>query len=266
MSPQAPARIPGRITLLTDFGTRDGYVAAMHGVIAAIAPLALVEDASHDVPAGDVTAAAWALGNYWRLYPAGTVHVAVIDPGVGSGRRALAAEVEGRFFVAPDNGVLTRVLVDAGGGRLVQITERAFMRDVVSPTFHGRDVFAPVAAHLASGVALEQLGPAVTDPVRLTRLMPARSGETIRGQVVHVDRFGNMITNIPGDWLAPGTRVRFAATDLGEVRHTYSDVASGHAVALIGSSGYLEIGIRDGNAAKVLWKGRGTEVVVEGPG
>lgn len=263
MSARAAAKQPGRITLLTDFGTRDGYVAAMRGVIASLAPQALVEDATHDIPAGDVTAAAWALGNYWRLYPPGTVHVAVVDPGVGSDRRALAGEVDGRFFVTPDNGLLTRVLADGGGGRLVSITEPAYLRDVVSRTFHGRDVFAPVAAHLANGVTLDQLGPAVDDPVRLTVLLPVRDGEIIRGQVVHVDRFGNLITNVPGDWLQPGCHVRFAATDLGEVRHTYSEVRTGHAVAVIGSAGYLEIGIRDGNAAKVLWKGRGTAVVIE---
>jgi S-adenosylmethionine hydrolase len=253
----------GRITLLTDFGTRDGYAAAMHGVIARITPGVLVEDASHDVPPGDVTAAGWALGNYWRQYPAGTVHVVVVDPGVGSPRRALAAEVDGRFFVTPDNGVLTRVLVDGATARLVQILEHEFMNDVVSATFHGRDVFAPVAAHLAAGVVLERLGPPVSDPVRLELLVPQRSGDIVRGRVVHVDRFGNLITNVPADWIAPGVRVRFAATDLGAVRATYSDVGTGRPVALIGSSGYLEIGIRDGNAAKVLWKGRGTEVVIE---
>jgi hypothetical protein len=252
-----------RITLLTDFGTRDGYVAAMHGVIAAMAPGVLVEDASHDVPPGDVAAAGWALGNYWRHYPAGTVHVVVVDPGVGSPRRALAAEVDGRLLVAPDNGVLTRVLVDGGGGRLVQIVERGFMNDVISATFHGRDVFAPVAAHLAMGVGLDRLGPSVDDPVRLALLVPERSGDTVRGRVVHVDRFGNLITNVPAGWIMPGARVRFAAADLGEVRLTYSEVPTGRAVALIGSSGYLEISVRDGDAAKVLWKGRGTEVVIE---
>ena len=262
MSKPAP-KAAGRITLLTDFGTRDGYVAAMRGVIASLAPQTVVEDASHDVPAGDVAAAAWALGSYWHLYPAGTVHVAVVDPGVGSERRALAAEVNGRFFVAPDNGVLTRVLVAAAAPRLVGLAETAFMRDVVSATFHGRDIFAPVAAHLAMGVPLDHLGPPLADPVRLEMLVPARTGDVIRGQVVHIDRFGNLITNVPADWVGPHARVRFGAADLGEVRLTYSDVQTGHAVALIGSSGHLEIGVRDGNAAKVLWKGRGTEVVVE---
>jgi len=254
----------GRITLLTDFGTRDGYVAAMRGVIAGIAPDASVDDASHDVPAGDVAAAAWALGNYWRFYPAGTVHVAVVDPGVGSERRALAAQVDDRFFVAPDNGVLTRVLADSHTARLVGIEARAFMNDVVSNTFHGRDIFAPAAAHLVMGIPLDRLGPPIDDPVRLDILLPVRTGQTIRGRVVHVDRFGNLVTNVPAAWVGPRAHVRFAATDLGEVRTTFSDVLPGHAVALVGSAGYLEIGIRDGDAARTLWKGIGTEVVVEG--
>lgn len=253
-----------RITLLTDFGTRDGYVAAMRGVIASIAPHVLVEDASHDVPAGDVAAGAWALGNYWRYYPEGSVHVAVIDPGVGSERLALAALVDGRYFVAPDNGVLTRVLLDAADARIVRIEERTLLRADVSNTFHGRDVFAPVAAHLASGVPLERLGPGTEDAVRLEVLLPVRTGDVVRGRVVHVDRFGNLVTNVPASWISPDSHVRFGASDLGAVRRTYSDVQAGHAVALIGSAGYLEIGVRDGNAAKLLWKGRGTEVVVEG--
>lgn len=252
-----------RITLLTDFGTRDGYVAAMRGVIASIAPRIVVDDASHDVPPGDIQAGAWALGNYWRLYPERTVHVAVIDPGVGSARRPLAALIDGRCFVAPDNGVLTRVLAEASSARIVLIENSRLLRDDVSNTFHGRDIFAPAAAHLALGSALDEVGPEVTDPVLLELLMPLRGGNVIRGRVVHVDRFGNLVTNVPAAWVTERSHVRFGASDLGPVRTTYSDVQSGHAVALIGSAGYLEVGVRDGNAAKLLWKGRGTEIVVE---
>jgi len=263
MSPRVAGSGPVRITLLTDFGTRDGYVGAMRGVIATIAPQAVVEDASHDLAAGDVMGAAWALGNYWNRYPSGTIHVAVIDPGVGSERRALAAEADDRFLLAPDNGILTRVLVDAASARVVEITDPAYLNPVVSATFHGRDVFAPAAAHLATGVGLDRLGPVVSDPVRLDLLLPQRTGDIVRGQVVHIDRFGNLITNIPAGWIDERRRVRVAATELGEVRRNYSAVPSGHALALIGSGGYLEIGVRDGNAAKVLWKGLGAEVVVE---
>lgn len=254
----------GRITLLSDFGTRDGYAATMRGVIAAIAPRVIIEDATHDVTPGDVAGGAWALGSYWRYFPAGTVHVAVVDPGVGSDRRALAAAVDGHFFVAPDNGLLTYVLRERPAARVVSIENAAYVRETISATFHGRDIFAPAAAHLALGVSLDQLGPVVPNALLLPELIPTRSGDIIRGQIVHIDRFGNLITNVPGEWISPQAKVRFGAIDLGVVRRTYSEAQSGHAVAVVGSAGFLEIGVRDGEAARVLWKGKGTIVVVEG--
>lgn len=264
MSAGAAEGGPRRITLLTDFGTRDGYVATMRGVIVSIAPRVCIEDATHDVSPGDVAGGAWALGSYWRYFPAGSVHIAVVDPGVGSDRRALAAGVDRHYFVAPDNGLLTYVLQDRGDARVVSIENPQYLRDTISATFHGRDIFAPVAAHLALGVALEELGPAVGDALLLPQLTPTRSGDIIRGQIVHVDRFGNLITNVPGAWISPQSRVRFGAIDLGVVRGTYSEARSGHPVAVVGSAGFLEIGVRDGEAARVLWKGKGTGVVVEG--
>jgi hypothetical protein len=262
MTRAAPAA-PPRITLLTDFGTADGYVAAMRGVIAAIAPAASVDNVSHDIAPGDVAGAAWALGNYWRLYPPGTIHVLVVDPGVGSSRRALAGHIDEWFFVAPDNGVLTRPLLDSSRVELVTLQNSAFRRDVVSATFHGRDLFAPAAAHLAMGAPLNEFGSAVHDPVQLPALVPQRQSGSIRGIVAHVDRFGNLITNIPGEWLAPGAHVRVGSTDIGPLRGTYSDVPTGRALALVGSGGYLEISVRDGNAAQKLWQQRGSEVIVE---
>lgn len=252
-----------RITLLTDFGTADGYVAAMRGVIASIAPEASIEDATHDIAPGDLGAAAWALGNYWRFHPPGTIHLVVVDPGVGSERRALAARVDDHFLVAPDNGVLTRPLLEGSRAEVVAIENPVFRRDVVSPTFHGRDLFAPAAAHLACGVPLTELGPPVTDALQLPALLPTREQGSIRGRVVHIDRFGNLITNIPADWLVPGAHVRVGSNDIGPLRHTYADVATGRALALIGSAGYLEISVRDGSAASRLWQRRGSEVVVE---
>ena len=254
---------PPRITLLTDFGTADGYVAAMRGVIAGIAPDVRVEDAGHEIPAGDITAGAWALGTYWHFFPEGTIHVVVVDPGVGSTRRALAARCGGHWLVGPDNGVLTRPLLEHADADVVAIENRALLRDVVSSTFHGRDVFAPAAAHLARGVPLAELGPRVQDAVLLPELLPRREGGTIRGQVVHVDRFGNLISNIPGDWLAPGAHVRIGAKDIGPLRSTYADVARGQELALLGSGGFLEVAVRDGNAAASLWQRRGSEVTVE---
>ncbi|HLT67239.1 MAG TPA: SAM-dependent chlorinase/fluorinase [Microbacterium sp.] len=252
-----------RITILTDFGTADGYVAAMKGVIADIAPGAVIDDASHDIPPGDVEAAAFALSRYWRLYPAGTVHLVVVDPGVGSERRAIAARVDGRFFVAPDNGVLTRVLDEAAADRIVSIEDPAYTRGHISATFHGRDIFAPAAAHLARGTPLDALGPAVADPVRLPLPRPERTEGTIHAHVVAIDRFGNLITDVPGAWLSPGARVVIEGRDIGPLRRTYADVGPGQPLALVGSTGMLEISVRDGSAATMFDAARGTPVIIQ---
>jgi hypothetical protein len=251
-----------RITLLTDFGTRDGYAAAMRGVLATLAPAALVEDASHDVPAGDIVHAAFALETYWRLYPPGTVHVVVVDPGVGSTRRALVGVADGRLLVAPDNGVLARLLAAADAARLHAIQDPALMRPEVSRTFHGRDVFAPAAAHLTRGVPLEEFGPAVEDPVPLDVPVPLRSDGVVQGEVVHVDAFGTLVTNVPAAWVEGGARVSVDDVAVGPVRGTYADVAPGRPVALVGSAGLLEVAVRNGSANRVLGCGRGAEVTL----
>jgi S-adenosyl-L-methionine hydrolase (adenosine-forming) len=248
-----------RVTLLTDFGTADGYVAALKGVIAAIAPAALVEDAAHDIAAGDIHGAAWALAGYWRLYPPGTVHLAVVDPGVGSSRAALALHVDGRFLVGPDNGVFTHVLHGAADASVVSITASAFIRASVSATFHGRDIFAPAAAHLAAGVPLDRLGPAVHEPVLLPLAAARRSEGVATGTVVHVDRFGNLITNIPAAWVAGGAAVRIGGRVV-PLRRTYADAAPGDLLALEGSRGMLEVAVRDGSALVVLGAAAGTAV------
>lgn len=265
----------GIITLLTDFGTADGFVAAMKGVIVCRAPEARILDASHDLAPGDLEAAAWALDQYFTLYPEGAVHVAVVDPGVGSGRRALAALVGGRYLVAPDNGLCTRVLRRAGSATCVSIENRALLRPEISSTFHGRDVFAPAAAHLALGSPLEALGPAVDEPVRLPLPEPRRIGAAagsparLEGTVVHVDRFGNLISDIPGPWLAEGRwtiRVESGGGPGGErarLRRTYSEAAAGALVGVIGSAGTLEVAVREGSAAERLGASRGARVVCE---
>lgn len=257
------ARAFPRITLLTDFGTADGYVAAMRGVIASIAPAAMVEDATHGIQPGDIEAGAWVLSRYWHLFPEGTIHIAVVDPGVGTGRRGLVARVAGRHFVAPDNGILTRVLHGGADTLVHEIRERTFMREEVSSTFHGRDIFAPAAAHLALGEAPERFGPAVPDPVRLELPQPARTGSTARGDVVHVDRFGNLITNIPGAWVTPGHRFRVKGTHAIPLLRTYGSAAPRELFALVGSAGTVEISVRDGSAADRLAAGRGTAVLLE---
>lgn len=233
-----------RATLLTDFGTRDGYVAAMKGVIAAIAPSAFVDDASHDIPHGDILAAALALRRYWRLYPVGTVHVVVVDPGVGSDRGALAMSAEGRFFVGPDNGVFTFIPAEA-----------AVQLDVPhdsAHTFHGRDVFAPAAGRLLRGDSLPQLGKEAV--VRVALDVPAANDK--QGQVLIVDRFGNLITNI-----THAAAVVIAGREV-QLVQTYADVAEGELLALINSDGLLEIAVRNGSAAETLGVSRGAEVLL----
>ncbi len=249
-----------RITLLTDFGTADGYVAALCGVLATLAPAVPVDHASHDVPPGDIAAAASALSRYWEFYPAGTVHVIVVDPGVGSARRALLVRAAGRMGVGPDNGVFEPMLAHADDVR--EITCSALFRQPVSATFHGRDIFAPVAAWLALGGLPERVGAPLPDPVRADTAVIEASAGTLLATVVHVDRFGNLITNLSGARIGRGTRIEIDGRSLGEVRRTYAEADSGEALALIGSSGFLEIAVRDGSAAQQFGATRGTRVRV----
>ena len=240
--------MPTRITLLTDFETRDGYVGAMKGVFASLAPDALVDDIGHDVPPGDVEAAAWALGAYWNRYPAGTVHVVVVDPGVGTKRDAIAIEVDGRFMVAPDNGVVAWALREADGDAVVVELERPAD---ISSTFHGRDLFAPVAARLANGEPLSAVGTPKPGIVRLPWPEPVQHARGVDGVVVHVDRFGNLITNLPAEMVSGDCTIRVGIMEV-DVHRTYGDVPSGDLVAHVGSRGLIEIAVRDGRAAERL--------------
>lgn len=253
---------PRRITFLTDFGTADGYVAAMRGVIASLAPRVHVDDISHAIRPGDIEAAAWALGRYWRSYPEGSVHVVVVDPGVGGSRRAVAVRALGRFLIAPDNGVLGYVLKDAPSVDAVSIENPARMRHPVSATFHGRDVFAPAAAYVAIHGELTGLGGPANNLECLDVPDPVREGATVRGVVLHVDGFGNLITNVPGDWVNPRDRVSIEDVEIGSLRQTYVDVVAGERLALIGSSDLLEVSVRDGDAAVALSVSRGARVTV----
>lgn len=252
-----------RIVLLTDFGTADGYVAALKGVLASRAPHAGVEDAAHDIQPGDIAGAAWALRRYAHLYPPGTVHLVVVDPGVGSGRRGMAAAACGRLFVAPDNGVLALALEGCGERTLVELRSADHRRHPVAPTFHGRDLFAPAAAHLANGGSPTDLGPPLQDPVGLELPRPRWQGEVGLGEVVHVDRFGTLVTNIPGEWAATRAGLGLAVGEppvSAPLRRTYADVGPGQLVALVGSDGLLEVAVRDGSAAALLGLGRGAPV------
>ncbi len=240
------------ITLLTDFGTADGYVGELKGVLAAGAPDCALVDIAHDLPAHDVDAGRLALARYWHRFPVGTVHLAVVDPEVGGTRAALAVESEGRFLLGPDNGVLSPALLHQGA-RCVTLSVPAG----AAPTFHGRDVFAPAATQLAQGIALDALGAPASDPVvrRTPEASHAADGSTV-GVVISVDRFGNVVTNL---FTRRAGTVEIAGRVLALVR-TYADVEPGTALALVGSSGLVEIAVRDGSAAQVLGVARGEPV------
>jgi S-adenosylmethionine hydrolase len=255
----------GVITLLTDFGTADGYAGVLHGVILRINPQATLVDLCHDIAAQDVRGAAFVLSTAYPYFPAGTIHVAVVDPGVGSARRVIAVRTECGTFVAPDNGLLSYVLARECMLEMVHLTERRYWLAPLSDTFHGRDVFAPVAAHLSLGVPLCALGVPLGDPLRFDVPQAQRLGDgSIRGEVLHVDRFGNLVTNVPGAWLVAERdwRVRVAGREVRGVCDAYARVAAGELLALVGSSGHLELAVRDGNAAAALGANPGTEVRV----
>lgn len=253
------------ISLLTDFGTTDYYVAAVRATLLRLAPDATLVDVSHDVAPGDVEGAAWLLAAAARWFGAGTVHYAVVDPGVGSARRILAARAGGAFLVAPDNGLLTPFLDGApacyedyrsGGSPPLEL--RAVERsDLFLPgpgaTFHGRDRFAPVAAWLARGEALAELGPPADDPVRLDIEPPRRDGDVLHGRVAHVDRFGNLVTDLPTEWLGnAGCEVRIGGHATSLVVDHFAQLPPGRPGALPGSLGTLELSL-DGASLAALW-------------
>ena len=251
------------ITLTTDFGLRDPFVGIMKGVILGICREALLVDLTHEVAPQDILEAAVALESSWTFFPVGSIHLAVVDPGVGGARRALAVSVGGHHFVGPDNGLFSFAL-EAGSWRAVSLESAVYRLREVSRTFHGRDVFAPAAAHLASGVALDRLGPPVTDPVRL--MMPAAriEGGELAGEIIGSDRFGNLVTSVTAQKirdLTPGVvNVAVAGRDLGSPLSHYAEGAPGVPKPIYGSSGRLEIFVRNGSARDLLGAGRGTPV------
>jgi hypothetical protein len=261
------------ITLITDFGTTDEYVGSIKGVILGIDPAATVVDVTHAIRPQDLAQAAFALEATFRHFPQGTIHVVVVDPGVGTGRKILCLAKHRQLFLAPDNGILTLQLEEGGAAHLRWLENKAFWRPEVSPTFHGRDIIAPVAAHLSRGVDIRALGPEL-DPaaaVRLELLRPVvREGAGIDGVVVHIDRFGNLITNIParaleGDRGGEGMHVVVGETWIGAISKTYADVTPGAFLALVGSRGTLEIAVNRGNAQEALGLAAGDPVRVRRP-
>ncbi len=266
------------ITLTTDFGVADPYVGTMKGVMLAIAHDAHLVDITHEIPPQDVIQTAFVIYTAWRFFPAHTVHLVVVDPGVGSTRRPIAVHTSHGFFVGPDNGVFSYILAEQPMEAAVELVHPSYRLPQVSHTFHGRDIFAPAAAHLATGVPIDQLGPAVSDPVTLPPPTLCIGPDVVRGEVLYVDRFGNAITSIgrllwrgeelllkPAFTQGNAQSARFLADQAsvtgGEppnsrqiqgVHRTYADVEPGEELALVGSTGHLELAVREGSGAREL--------------
>lgn len=264
--------MPCPITLTTDFGTRDGFVGVMKGVILGINPNVTLVDITHEIEPQNIAQGAFVLANAVPYFPPNTIHLIIVDPGVGSTRRALAAQVGETFFVAPDNGILSFVLrpsssVFRPSSSVVHLTNTAYFLPRISTTFHGRDIFAPIAAHLSLGVPLDALGTRIDDWVQLAPERATRHDDRIIGRVVYIDRFGNAITNIGEEMLKGLDRarlvVRIGAQTLRGIRTTYADVSRGEPLALVSSSWHVEIAVREGNAAHTLGIRVGDQVSIE---
>lgn len=251
------------ITLTTDFGTRDAYVAEMKAAILGITRAVHLVDVTHEVSPHDITEGALALEAAAPYFPPGTVHLAVVDPGVGTARRGIAVTAGGHVFIGPDNGVFTPFIA-GDGWEAFELSAPEYRRPSVSRTFHGRDIFAPAAAHVARGVALARFGPPVKDPVRLAWPEVREVAGAVAGAVVHVDRFGNLVTSIHAgavEALGGNVTIRVAGRAVPLVS-TYGDVPPGRAGALVGGGGRLEVSVHGGSAAAALRARRGTPVLV----
>jgi S-adenosyl-L-methionine hydrolase (adenosine-forming) len=260
------------VTFLTDFGWQDPFVGIMKGVLLGICPDASLVDLCHEIPPHDILHASFLLHMTVGAFPVGTIHVAVVDPGVGGARRPILATIDGQYFVGPDNGVLSYWLETAETYQVRRLSVDTFWRHPVSASFHGRDIFAPVAGHLAAGVDRDRFGPVITDPVCLETPRPqADASGRVHGQVMRVDRFGNCLTNIPGHLVdgPPSERgaqvaVRVGGRQIGRFVRTFADVAVGEAGAFVGSAAYVELFCNQGHFAREWQVGLGDPVTLDG--
>jgi S-adenosylmethionine hydrolase len=258
------------VTLTTDFGLNDHFVGAMKGVILDIVPEAAIVDISHAVQAYDVLDGALAIAQAYSYFPTGTVHMVVVDPGVGTTRRPILASSDGYHFVAPDNGVLSMVYAREERIHVRHITSDHYFRQPMSSTFHGRDVFAPVAAYLAKMVDSHKFGDEIEDYVKFAAPKPKAAGENrMRGVVLKVDRFGNLVTNVtPADVPAlfaakpPAFKIVVGSREITEIHSTYAEGSPGEVFGILGSMGYLEIAANRGAAAQITGAGKGAEVSI----
>ena len=261
------SRATAPITLLTDFGTSDYFVGALKGVILSINPAIRIIDITHEIPPQDIEAAAFTLLASYQSFPPGTIHVVVVDPGVGSSRRAIAASAAGQFFVGPDNGLFSYVLERESPQTIVQLTNETYFRQTVSNTFHGRDIFAPVAAALSKGTGIDKFGSEVLDPVKLESLTPTKlDNGDLKARIIHIDHFGNCVTSFDKHTLngieSPSLRIK--GRHIEGLQKSYSDGKRNRDLfAIWGSADFIEISARDRSAAKLLKVKRGDKVVLK---
>jgi S-adenosylmethionine hydrolase len=255
------------VTLLTDFGTTDYFVAAVKGAILTINPQVSLIDITHEVPAQDIETGAFTLLTCYRDFPSGTIHVAVVDPGVGSTRRGIVVRAGAHYFVGPDNGLFSYICDRESAVEVFQLKEEKYFRRDPSPSFHGRDVFAPVAAALSKGTRPEQFGPPVKDEVRLPPLAPVKDQDgSLTGRIIHIDRFGNCITNFTRADVPDSDQLKLLVRRkvVREFRRFFADEAGARdeLFAIWGSAGFLELAINGGSAANLLRAKRGDAVVL----
>jgi S-adenosyl-L-methionine hydrolase (adenosine-forming) len=253
------------ITLTTDFGDSSSYIAAMKGAILTVNPAARLLDLSHQLPKQDLVAAAYFLIDSVPWFPAGAIHVVVVDPGVGTDRALLCVEWSGQTILVPDNGCWTPLLASRDRPRVTRLENRQFWRPHVSATFHGRDILAPVAGHLSLGAPTIDLGPRVDEWVQLALPRPMVTDAGVRGEIVVVDSFGNLMSNVGRELVPAGSRVRIGGLVISKLVKTYGEAEPGTLVALIASSGRLEVAVVNGSAAARLALARGAAIEVIGP-
>ena len=242
------------ITLLTDFGTADYFVGAVKGAILSVNAEAVIVDITHEIPPQDIEAAAFTLLAAYKTFPAGTIHVAVVDPGVGSTRRPIILSANEQFFVGPDNGIFTYIYDREPGYQVFHVTADKYFRPEPSSTFHGRDIFAPVAAALSNGVNPRKVGPRIDDAVRLPISLEPEVLENgdVRARIIHIDHFGNCVTNITRDLVKPGCILTINRKTIRHFRNYYGEDSTNTPFAIWGSAGFLEVSVNGGSAAKVL--------------
>lgn len=240
------------ITLTTDFGVEDHYAGSMKGVILGINNEAVITDITHEIPKYDVLKAAFTVQNFYKYFPINSIHVVVVDPGVGSERSPIVVDTEHDIFVGPDNGVFSFIIDNSDSVNVYEITNREYILDKVSNTFHGRDIFAPVAAHISLGIDISNIGEKVCTPVLLDINKPIVNNSEIIGEVIYTDSFGNLITNITVDMIENTKKICIGEFVIDTVATSYEDLEKGRLLAIIGSSGLLEISINQGSAADII--------------